>query len=713
MDTAGSQGRRQATPKTSHRRDLDFGIRPDTDVKSPSRSDHEWSSSTNIESASTAHVPRGSQAALANAVSKPRQASDAGNMSNSRTAQKSSDRREGQKKVHEKASPKEAVNGSFQTSQYALVPDKKISSFPERLKDQRTWVNSKSSSQTPKSKKSDRGAAQSAEMEMVSTEQSSSRVQKIVNYEPTAQNKFASMPTIRLSYEDSETQIGMENDCNPLNTSNDTAKVIGKDDKVTHRTTLVEKKSKRPSSSENGREKSMKSLSKGSSGDRGTNEQDKSLSNERQGHSKSMQLLIPKRHHRRRDNARKSESSASEIPLSKAHNSTVLPQKRSSSAQKTPTSLKILHSLKKFSIRGSKSTSISPTLSRPRKKFSRGHISQDPLEVGYEILDDTVTTVVPRASIPSLAEKRRSVPNNEHRKSSVEEPLLSKHLDSEIKLDKHPPKSLRIPFMQTFPRTKHQRSEQYSSFLELSPSRKTPTSSLSETASHFISNQLQSPQSTFTTFHKSPSSSSFISADARSEVCLDLADAAGQSDYDHQTDAADRELFDFRAMLGFPSAPYTRIVHYTQQSILMVLLSAVCTTIASLILLLPLLVLVIFITPLVLLIKCFCNWLCCCRISLMGFCWSYVCHTHLTSSELLWLDEEAEGASAVVQCLLVLQKGLDTDRIRSVIDSRLLSVENRRGRKIYPRFTQKVSIIIICWFHVPGLKKKFRLFQPA
>lgn len=713
MDTAGSQGRRQATPKTSHRRDLDFGIRPDTDVKSPSRSDHEWSSSTNIESASTAHVPRGSQAALANAVSKPRQASDAGNMSNSRTAQKSSDRREGQKKVHDKASPKEAVNGSFQTSQYALVPDKKISSFPERLKDQRTWGNSKSSSQTPKSKKSDRGAAQSAEMEMVSTEQSSSRVQKIVNYEPTAQNKFASMPTIRLSYEDSETQIGMENDCNPLNTSNDTAKVIGKDDKVTHRTTLVEKKSKRPSSSENGREKSMKSLSKGSSGDRGTNEQDKSLSNERQGHSKSMQLLIPKRHHRRRDNARKSESSASEIPLSKVHNSTVLPQKRSSSAQKTPTSLKILHSLKKFSIRGSKSTSISPTLSRPRKKFSRGHISQDPLEVGYEILDDTVTTVVPRASIPSLAEKRRSVPNNEHRKSSVEEPLLSKHLDSEIKLDKHPPKSLRIPFMQTFPRTKHQRSEQYSSFLELSPSRKTPTSSLSETASHFISNQLQSPQSTFTTFHKSPSSSSFISADARSEVCLDLADAAGQSDYDHQTDAADRELFDFRAMLGFPSAPYTRIVHYTQQSILMVLLSAVCTTIASLILLLPLLVLVIFITPLVLLIKCFCNWLCCCRISLMGFCWSYVCHTHLTSSELLWLDEEAEGASAVVQCLLVLQKGLDTDRIRSVIDSRLLSVENRRGRKIYPRFTQKVSIIIICWFHVPGLKKKFRLFQPA
>ncbi|CAG5127576.1 unnamed protein product, partial [Candidula unifasciata] len=519
MDSA--HGRRPPAAKTSLRRGPDFDIRPDTEVIPQSRGDHERPKSTNVQTAVIAHLSRSSEAKPVKVMSKSGHSSDGGAMSTSRTAQNSSDRRTGVKKKPDKASPKEA-NGSFENTQSYLTTGKKPSSFPERLKDQRTWEHSKSSSQTPKNRKSERGASKSTDMEMASTRQSSSTVQKI-SVDPTAQNKYASMPIIRLSYEDSETQIGIDNENEHINIPNDTAKVERKDRKVTQRTALIEKNSRMSASSEKVREK--QSQNKHFSGDKDTTEQEKSLLNDRQGHSKSMQLLIPKRHHRRRSSNRKTESVAVEIPSSGATNSTALPQKRPSSTQKKPASFKFFQSLKKFSFRGTKSTAVSPTLSRPRKKFSIGHVSQDPLEVGYEILDDTVTTVVPRTSIPTMAEKRRSVPNNEHRKSSVEEPLLSKHLGSDVKVDTHPPKSLRISFMQTFPRTKHQRSEQYSSFLELNRPRPTPASSLSETASHFISNQLQSPPSTFTTFHKTPSSSSFISADARSEVCLDIIDA--------------------------------------------------------------------------------------------------------------------------------------------------------------------------------------------
>ncbi|RUS76936.1 hypothetical protein EGW08_015309, partial [Elysia chlorotica] len=425
-----------------------------------------------------------------------------------------------------------------------------------------------------------------------------------------------------------------------------------------------------------------------------------------------------------------------------------------------------------------------PTPSRPRKKLSRGHIDQDPLEVDYEILDDRVASIKPRPSLPNTheivnrmafssassstptaTEPRSSVPDR-IKKSSVEEPLLSKQLETDVKFaalrerqrDQRA-QSLPRPFSMsyvpsTFPRTSKQQQIQHPlqdsrvnnhGNVKQEPMERTsiytPTERLDSRKSQrvykdkhdFPSTELSSPEKSsrpinYSPLHKVPSKSSCTSSDAQSDVCLDLPDLGDEGEDDlhrHLRDpdlpAHQRDPKDLRVKHSFPSAPYDRLIHFSQKNLLIAFFSSLLTCIISFLLVWPLLVTLLVVVPSVVLLKRLLGMFCCCAAcSGSGFssfsyscCCVCCCHTHLTSSELVWLgrpgdhapsrfrggrtDRKSTGRStgghsspAIVQSLLVLQRGLDTERIRRLVDSRLLSVENRHGQKLYPRFTQKV-----------------------
>lgn len=747
MDSARGQGRRQPTSSASHHRN------PDPDSRSANR-DLKTTSSTAAHGGTS--NPKGSAAYLSpwsndsgknlklgDVVSRLGQQDGAGGNPR-RTQEKTKNDRHKKEDVSRSKQPqidsssrstssKGDASRNKTRSEEKSNTDRKSDDNPHKRGDKKTSEMSKSFSQTPKDKTRSRSASRPRDTQAGPAKESSSfNADVLSNPDARDQNRRGSIPVIWLSREDSKkhTEISVEpesshpqkrrmsalsqaklafekvamavTETETVATSRETSQKHEKEQKVRKSRSQSTPREIRSPSEVKTSPKKKKSHSRHLSRDIDTPEREHFLE-EAKDRSKSMQQLVPRQQHRKTDANRKYGLVEGEISLEGASETSSPPHSFASSARKSSIPLKLFHSITRPSSPSTNSNLTSPqrqpTPSRPRKKFSRGHIDQDPLEVDYEILDDRVTSVEPRKSIPTMIEPRRSIPSLENRKSSVEEPLLSKHRESETKPAIHVresrtsqpyPRPTSMPYMQTFPRAKHQTSDLYSPLSGGGKSVRTSTSASSDRVSH-VSNQLNTPDSVFSSLYKIPSQSSFTSSDARSDVCLDLPDVTDNVEGDIHLHAADHDTHDFRVKVGFPNAPYHRIVHYTQFSVCFLVMSAILVFTSSFILLWPLLIIIIFITPIVVLIKRLCSLLCCCGVSLWGRCCLCLCHTHLTSSELMWLGRTAAAGSSVVQSLLVLQKGLDTDRIRNLVDSRVLSVENRHGRRIYPRFTQKVS----------------------
>nr|KAG5708894.1 hypothetical protein BaRGS_009303 [Batillaria attramentaria] len=203
-------------------------------------------------------------------------------------------------------------------------------------------------------------------------------------------------------------------------------------------------------------------------------------------------------------------------------------------------------------------------------------------------------------------------------------------------------------------------------------------------------------QSSFFSLSKVPSRSS-TSSDVQSEVCVDLPDYTElPAIHDVHSSERDRDHQDLQVKLGFPVAPYRRLRRIGRERWPCLSVLGTCVVLlVSLVLFLPVLLLVLLLVPLCLFVKCLCS-LCCCCGPMWGRCCISCCYTHLNSSERLWIQGSSEGGGGggrlapVAQSIIVLQRGLSTDRLRHLLDSRLLSLENRHGRRVYPRFTQRV-----------------------
>ena len=166
------------------------------------------------------------------------------------------------------------------------------------------------------------------------------------------------------------------------------------------------------------------------------------------------------------------------------------------------------------------------------------------------------------------------------------------------------------------------------------------------------------------------------------DVHIDLSEIREDQGYKavHSTDG-------IQVQVGIPSAPYERIMHVTGKSMCLSCAGLLLLLFGSLLTFGPVLVSVLVLVPLCLLVKRICDVCCCCRYC--GHCCSFCCTEHVTQTEQLWL-QKSPSSCPVVQSLVILQHGLDIDRIRDLINARLISAEDRRGNRLYPRFTQRI-----------------------
>ena len=132
--------------------------------------------------------------------------------------------------------------------------------------------------------------------------------------------------------------------------------------------------------------------------------------------------------------------------------------------------------------------------------------------------------------------------------------------------------------------------------------------------------------------------------------------------------------------------PMKRIKHPADQSAILPLLGLLTFIVVSIATGVPCAAFLTIFIPVALIIR----WLFACR-RCGGSC--TCCASLLSAHERFWL-KEFEFNKPVVQCLLQLEGLLEVTRIRDLILARLVSAENKNGRKLYPRFTQRIVPVL-------------------
>ncbi|XP_070580235.1 putative diacyglycerol O-acyltransferase MT1468 [Ptychodera flava] len=139
----------------------------------------------------------------------------------------------------------------------------------------------------------------------------------------------------------------------------------------------------------------------------------------------------------------------------------------------------------------------------------------------------------------------------------------------------------------------------------------------------------------------------------------------------------------------YATAPIKRLKHPVEKNLLFSFVLSLIFLISALVLFCPSFALLVLLVPVGFLYRRFAACCCCCSDHRVCAC---CCSRMLSVTEEQWLHE-TEFNKMVVQCLVVMESGLDVARVRDLVHARLVSAENRRGRKLYPRFTQKVVAV--------------------
>ena len=131
------------------------------------------------------------------------------------------------------------------------------------------------------------------------------------------------------------------------------------------------------------------------------------------------------------------------------------------------------------------------------------------------------------------------------------------------------------------------------------------------------------------------------------------------------------------------SAPYRRLLHPADQSLLFSFLSSLLHVVAALVLFIPAIVLILVFLPIGFIGK---RCSACCSAG-KSKCLRRT--TILEPAEAVWLHNSTFNQMQV-QSLITIEQGLDFSHICDLIHTRLICAENKSGRKLYPRFTQKL-----------------------
>ncbi|XP_021364593.1 uncharacterized protein LOC110457585 isoform X1 [Mizuhopecten yessoensis] len=133
---------------------------------------------------------------------------------------------------------------------------------------------------------------------------------------------------------------------------------------------------------------------------------------------------------------------------------------------------------------------------------------------------------------------------------------------------------------------------------------------------------------------------------------------------------------------SFPSAPYTTLKHLSEKSICSSLLGLMMFLIAGFVLFLPLAAIFLILCPLCFFVKKIFS--CCC-------CYGKKCQcgTLLSPKERAWA-ENLETSTVVYQCVVIVEYGLTTYKIRELVRNRLIKATDKNGNRLYPKFTKKI-----------------------
>ena len=163
--------------------------------------------------------------------------------------------------------------------------------------------------------------------------------------------------------------------------------------------------------------------------------------------------------------------------------------------------------------------------------------------------------------------------------------------------------------------------------------------------------------------------------DARGDVNLDFSQVDSASGNNHTT-----------AYVRQQTTPYRRIRHPADSSVMWSFIVSLVFLVAYVVVFCPVVALLLVFVPIGYVIKRGAACCCCCAQHRTCAC----CCSHLlTATDTFWLHDSPFNRM-VVQCLLELETGLDNGHICDLVNTRLLTAQTKGGRKLYPRFTQKV-----------------------
>lgn len=139
--------------------------------------------------------------------------------------------------------------------------------------------------------------------------------------------------------------------------------------------------------------------------------------------------------------------------------------------------------------------------------------------------------------------------------------------------------------------------------------------------------------------------------------------------------------------LWMRSAPFRKLRHPADSSLLWTIIMTFIYLVAAIIICCPILAFIVVALPIGLIVRHLLASCCCCSPERTCACH---CASMLTPADAFWLHD-SEFNRSIMQTLIILEKGLDLARVRDIINCRLIMAEGEDGKKLFPRFTQRVQ----------------------
>ena len=145
------------------------------------------------------------------------------------------------------------------------------------------------------------------------------------------------------------------------------------------------------------------------------------------------------------------------------------------------------------------------------------------------------------------------------------------------------------------------------------------------------------------------------------------------------------------------SAPYRRLEHPADRSLMLAFLASLIFLISALVVLAPAVIIIFVFLPISLVIRNCMACCCCCHPNRSCSC---CCMHSMSHSDLVWLND-SELNRAVSQSLICLESGIDLVQLRHLLNVRLVAIEGKSGTRLYPRFMTRVVPLYAgySWIH--------------